>query len=69
MIHHTPVLDTTMVVDTPAEKFDKVKRTQTDKEVSKKKTPDEDDGFWSDISPAKVAAAPKGRSIFSDVDD
>ena len=38
-------------------------------EVSKKKTPDEDDGFWSDISPAKVAAAPKGRSIFSDVDD
>jgi hypothetical protein len=37
--------------------------------VSKKKKPSEDIGSWSNISPAKVAAAPKGRSIFSDVDD
>jgi len=37
--------------------------------VSKKKKPSEDVGAWSNISPAKVAAAPKGRSIFSDVDD
>ncbi len=38
-------------------------------DVSNKKAPEEDVGFWSNISPAKVAAAPKGRSIFSDVDD
>ena len=38
-------------------------------EVSTRKSSEEDFGFWSDISPAKVAAAPKGRSIFSDVDD
>ena len=38
-------------------------------EVSKKSTPDSDDDFWSNIPPAKIAAAPIGRSIFSDVDD
>jgi len=38
-------------------------------EVSKKQNPDKDIGSWSNISPAKVAAAPKGRSIFSDIDD
>lgn len=38
-------------------------------EVSKRKTPDEDDGSWPDISPAKVAATPRGRSTFSDVDE
>jgi len=38
-------------------------------EVSKKKKPSEHVGVWSNISPAKVAAAPNGRSIFSDVDD
>lgn len=37
--------------------------------VSEKKKPSEDVGSWSNISPAKVAAAPKGRSIFSDIDD
>ena len=37
--------------------------------VSNKKTPDEDYGSWPDVSPAKVAAAPKGRSTFSDVDE
>lgn len=37
--------------------------------VSEKQKPDKYVGSWSDISPAKVAAAPKGRSIFSDVDD
>ena len=37
--------------------------------VSKKKKPSEDVGSWSNISPAKVAAAPKGRSIFSDIDE
>lgn len=38
-------------------------------EVAKKSTPDSDDDFWPNISPAKIAAAPMGRSIFSDVDD
>lgn len=38
-------------------------------DVSKRKTPDEDYGNWPDVSPAKVAAAPKGRSTFSDVDE
>ena len=38
-------------------------------EVSSKRSPEEDTGFWSNISPAKVTAAPKGRSIFSDIDD
>ena len=38
-------------------------------EVSKRKTPDEDEGSWSDVAPAKVAAAPRGRSTFSDVDE
>lgn len=38
-------------------------------EVSTRKTPDEDDASWSDISPAKVAAALRGRSTFSDVDE
>lgn len=37
--------------------------------VSEKKKPSEDVGSWSNISPAKVAAAPKGRSIFSDIDE
>jgi hypothetical protein len=37
--------------------------------VSERRKPEEDDGFWTNISPAKVAATPKGRSIFSDVDD
>lgn len=37
--------------------------------VSKKKKPSEDVGSWANISPAKVAAAPKGRSIFSDIDE
>lgn len=38
-------------------------------DVSKRKAPDEDYGSWPDVSPAKVAAAPKGRSTFSDVDE
>lgn len=38
-------------------------------EVSKRKTPDEDLGSWPDVSPAKVAATPRGRSLFSDVDE
>jgi hypothetical protein len=38
-------------------------------EVSSKRTPDEDYGSWPDVSPAKVAAAPRGRSTFSDVDE
>ena len=38
-------------------------------DVSKRKPPDEDFASWPDISPAKVAAAPKGRSTFSDVDE
>ena len=38
-------------------------------EVTRKKSPDEDDGSWLDISPAKVAAAPRSRSTFSDVDE
>lgn len=38
-------------------------------EVTSKKSPDEDDGSWLDISPAKVAAAPRSRSTFSDVDE
>jgi len=38
-------------------------------EVSKKKTPEEDLDNWPEVSPAKVAAAPKGRSTFSDVDE
>ena len=38
-------------------------------EVSKKQNTDKDFGSWSNISPAKVAAAPKGRSIFSDIDE
>lgn len=37
--------------------------------VSEKKQSSEDVGSWSNISPAKVAAAPKGRSIFSDIDE
>ena len=38
-------------------------------EVSKKKTPEEDLDSWPDVSPPKVAAAPRGRSTFSDVDE
>ena len=38
-------------------------------EVTSKKSPDEDDGSWLDISPAKVASAPRSRSTFSDVDE
>ncbi|MFZ4286312.1 hypothetical protein [Variovorax sp. HJSM1_2] len=38
-------------------------------EVSKKKTPEEEPDSWPEISPAKVAPAPKGRSMFSDVDE
>ncbi|MFZ2858473.1 hypothetical protein [Acidovorax sp.] len=38
-------------------------------EVSKRKTPDEDYGSWPDVSPAKVAVAPRERSTFSDVDE
>ena len=44
--------------------------TEAITEVSKRKKPDEDEGSWLDVSPAKVAAAtPKGRSTFSDVDE
>ena len=38
-------------------------------EVSKRKTADEDFGSWPDVPPAKVAATPRGRSLFSDVDE
>ena len=38
-------------------------------EVSRKQNLDKDVGSWSDVSPAKVAASPKGRSIFSDIDE
>lgn len=38
-------------------------------EVSKKKLPEEDLDSWPDVSPPKVAAAPRGRSTFSDVDE
>ena len=38
-------------------------------EVSKKKTREEDLDSWPDVSPPKVAAAPRGRSMFSDVDE
>lgn len=38
-------------------------------DVSSRKTPDDDDGNWFSVSPAKVDAAPKGRSTFSDVDE
>lgn len=38
-------------------------------EVSKKKAPEEDLDAWPEVSPPKVAAAPKGRSMFSDVDE
>lgn len=38
-------------------------------EVSKKQNTDKDYGSWSNVSPAKVAAAPEGRSIFSDIDE
>lgn len=37
--------------------------------VSERKKPNEDIGVWSNVSPAKVAAAMKGRSVFSDVDE
>jgi hypothetical protein len=37
--------------------------------VSERKTPDEDYGSWPDVSPAKVGAVQKGRSMFSDVDE
>ena len=38
-------------------------------DVSKRKTPEDDYGTWPDVSPAKVAASRKGRSMFSDVDE
>lgn len=38
-------------------------------EVSKRKTPEEDLDTWPDVSPPKVASAPRGRSTFSDVDE
>jgi hypothetical protein len=37
--------------------------------VSARSKPDEDDNFWSNISPPKVATAPTGRSIFSDIEE
>ncbi len=38
-------------------------------DASERKAPDEDYGSWPDVSPAKVVAAPKGRSTFRDVDE
>lgn len=38
-------------------------------EVEKKKAPDEDEGDWWNVKPAKVATTPKSRSIFSDIDE
>lgn len=38
-------------------------------DVSSRKTPDDDDGNWISVSPAKVDAVQKGRSTFSDVDE
>jgi hypothetical protein len=38
--------------------------------ASKRKKDDDDEGFWPNVTPAKVTTAPRqGRSVFSDVDE